>query len=56
MGSDSQMVFRDRNCLAITRDILGAYALGIRGIRNMFCLSETTRVLATIPRQIWPID
>jgi methylenetetrahydrofolate reductase (NADPH) len=31
-----QMVVRDRNRLAITSDILGAYALGIR---NMLCLS-----------------
>lgn len=31
-----QMVCRDRNRLAITGDILGAYALGIR---NMLCLS-----------------
>lgn len=31
-----QMVCRDRNRLAITSDILGAYALGIR---NMLCLS-----------------
>ncbi len=42
-----QMVCRDRNRLAITSDILGAYALGIR---NMLCLSGDHQTFGNHPQ------
>ena len=42
-----QMVCRDRNRLAMTSDILGAHALGIR---NMLCLSGDHQTFGTFPQ------
>ncbi len=46
MEPNFQMVCRDRNRLAITADILGAYALGIR---NMLCLSGDHQTFGNHP-------
>jgi methylenetetrahydrofolate reductase (NADPH) len=50
-----QMVVRDRNRLAITSDILGAYALGIR---NMLCLSGDHQSFGNHPqaKNVFDID
>jgi methylenetetrahydrofolate reductase (NADPH) len=50
-----QMVCRDRNRLALTSDILGAYALGIR---NMLCLSGDHQSFGNHPqaKNVYDID
>ncbi len=50
-----QLVCRDRNRLAITSDILGAYALGIR---NMLCLSGDHQSFGNFPeaKNVYDID